>query len=155
MNQATPIDTHSGQIETVGKVAPGGQNIPLRVLIAIAASIALSLVAFGLATMAGATMLVTTPAAPAPIQIIPGQLVVSLALPMLIVGSLVWWLGRARPAIVRWAAWAGLAVGVLTAASPFSATSNMATAVGLSAMHVIAGAAWFVALLARPRRRQG
>lgn len=128
------------------------RSIPVRVLAALMTSIALSLVALGIASAAGATMLVTTPGSPEPMQINAGQVVVSLAMPMLIVGALLWWLGRSRPALVRWIAWIGLAIGVLTAPMPFSATSDLPTALALAAMHAVAGIAWFVALTARSRR---
>jgi hypothetical protein len=132
--------------------ASAAWSIPLRVLVALVASIALSLVAFGIAAAAGATMLVITPGSPEPVQITALQVVVSLALPMLVVGALVWWLGRSRPMLVRWAAWIGLVVGVLSAGMPFSATSDLPTALALAAMHAIAGVVWFVALIVRPRR---
>lgn len=129
-----------------------GRSIPVRVLAALVTAIALALVAFGIASAAGATMLVTTPGSPEPLQINAGQVVVSLAIPMLVVGALLWWLGRSRPALVRWIAWIGLAFGVLSAAMPFSATSDLPTALALAAMHAVAGIAWFVALAARSRR---
>lgn len=142
----------AGAEGTRTELARTGRTIPVRVLIALVASIALALVAFGIASAAGATMLVTTPGFPEPLQINAGQVVVSLAMPMLIVGALLWWLGRGRPALVRWVAWIGLAFGVLSAPMPFSATSDLPTALALAAMHAVAGIAWFVALTARSRR---
>ncbi|WP_022892802.1 DUF6069 family protein [Agromyces subbeticus] len=142
----------AGTEDVSAENARAGRSIPVRVLAALVASIAIALVALGIASATGATMLVTTPGSPEPLQINAGQVVVSLAMPMLIVGALLWWLGRSRPALVRWIAWIGLAFGVLSAPMPFSATSDLPTALALAAMHAVAGIAWFVALTARSRR---
>jgi hypothetical protein len=59
---------------------------------------------------------------------------------------------RWHPGAWRAVAWLGLALGLLTVPMPLSMEAETAVKVTLASMHVIAGVAWFVVLMARDRR---
>jgi hypothetical protein len=63
------------------------------------------------------------------------------------VGGLVLAATRRRwPEAPQVLAWAGLAVGLLSAVSPLLAASSMAAGLALALMHLITGTAWWVAV---------
>lgn len=58
-------------------------------------------------------------------------------------------LSRAWPQVRRLAPWTGLAVAGLTVAVPLSVAVDTTTQVTLAAMHLVVGAAWFIATALR------
>jgi hypothetical protein len=64
--------------------------------------------------------------------------------PLALGAPLVALVARRRPGFQRVAAWAGLAVALLTTAGTFVASGDLPTALALSLMHVVVGVAWFV-----------
>ena len=68
-----------------------------------------------------------------------------------VLGALVWFISAKRPGFARLAAWAGLAVGVLSMLSLINA-ADVTTAVSLGAMHLVTAIAWVVALIGRDPR---
>ena len=68
-----------------------------------------------------------------------------------VLGALVWFISAKRPGFARLAAWAGLAVGVLSMLSLINA-AYVTTAVSLGAMHLVTAIAWVVALIGRDPR---
>lgn len=71
------------------------------------------------------------------------------AVPLLLAGLAAWLLAHPLPVVRPVARWAGLVVAVLSIASPFVVADDLATALSLAAMHVVAGAAWFTGLTPR------
>lgn len=121
---------------------PGVRSIPLTRTVPVAAAgaavVNLGLLALGHAI--GAAM-VADGNALSPFAVVIATLI-GLALgvvPLVLVA-------RGRPRRVRALAGVGLAVGVVTVALPLLLVADGATAAVLAAMHVAAGAAWFVAL---------
>lgn len=112
-----------------------------RVAIAAAAGTAANLAVLWIGSASGATMQID---APYPVT----ALTVALfsALPMALAALVVAFVARRRPGFVTFAAWAGLAFALLTAAMPFVASPDGPTALTLAAMHVVIGAAWFSAI---------
>ncbi|MFD4421656.1 DUF6069 family protein [Agromyces sp. NPDC058484] len=125
--------------------------IPVRVLIAAGAAVVLDLIVLWIASAGGASLIVTPPGAPGSIQVDAVAVTLTVVVPMVVVGAGVWLLTRRWPAIRLWAAWAGLAFGVLSAALPLTVEADLGTKLALASMHVITGVAWFVALVRGPR----
>jgi hypothetical protein len=74
---------------------------------------------------------------------------VATAVPLSLAGIITWLLARKWPVVRTIAAWAGLAVAVLSVPSPLFVSADLATGLALSAMHLIAGVAWFVGVRGR------
>jgi hypothetical protein len=131
-------------------------RILVRAVVAAAVTAALNLVAFAVGTAAGASMTVTMPSA-TEIGVI--VVIVASTAPALFAGAATWLLARWRPVVRVWAAWVGLAFGVLSAPATFIAASDTVTAIALASMHVMAGVVWFIALawgaMDAPRRHSG
>ncbi|MFE4835846.1 DUF6069 family protein [Arthrobacter sp. NPDC056691] len=114
-----------------------------RLAIAAGSAAVLNLITYGIASASGASMAVTAPTA----QEIPALLtVIATLVPMAVAGLLTWIIACRRPGFRRFAAWAGLVFGVLTAASPMASSEDIPTGAVLGLMHVIVGIAWFMAL---------
>ena len=120
---------------------------PSRFATVTAAAAALNLITYGIGSVSGASMAVTAPAAQ---EIPPALAVIATLLPMAAAGLVTWFIARRRPGFRRFAAWTGLAAGILTAASPLASSADIPTGVALGFMHVIVGIAWFVALRPSP-----
>ncbi|WP_454050158.1 DUF6069 family protein [Cellulomonas sp. Marseille-Q8402] len=112
-----------------------------QVAVAAVVALAANVVVLWFATALGVTFQVGTP-----------QPVTALAVAVLTVGPLalgapvVALAARRRPDLQQPAAWAGLAVALLTTAGPFLAARDLGTAAALSLMHVVVGIAWLAAL---------
>lgn len=114
------------------------------VLTATLAAVIANLAIFALASANGVSFDIGAPQSPS-----AASIAVFTAFPMA-VGALVVALAmRYWPGAQRFAAWAGLAFAILTCGGSFGASQTLATALALSTMHVVTGAAWLYAV--RPR----
>lgn len=85
-------------------------------------------------------------------QAIPLALAVGATLvPLLLAGAVTWLIAHRFSGFRRVAQWLGLAVALLSMVSPFVAAVDLATAITLALMHVVAGAAWFSGLAPQGR----
>lgn len=128
----------STQLSNSGNDATG-VSLP-RIAGAAAVALVLNLMIFALATAAGAALKVN---APEPVNVI--SVSVATAVPLLLAGVATWYLAR-RFQIRRLMGWAGLLFAILSSAGSFMAAADTATALTLTAMHFVAGFAWFIAL---------
>ncbi|GAA0842519.1 DUF6069 family protein [Streptosporangium amethystogenes subsp. fukuiense] len=62
-------------------------------------------------------------------------------------------LARRRPAVRTWASWGGLALALVSAATPFTVSSDTLTSLALAAMHLVVGAAWVTSMRTGPDHR--
>lgn len=124
-----------------GGAAPARAGLRALALAAVAAA-AVDLVVYAVGTSTGASMTVEG----TPYTIDAVAVAVASAVPVLIGGVVVLLLARRWPALPGRAAWAGLAFGVVSAASPLLGASDTGTGLTLAAMHVVVGAAWLLAL---------
>jgi uncharacterized membrane protein YhhN len=116
---------------------------PFRFAIAAVSAAVLNLITYGIGSASGGSMAVNSPT----IQSIPPvAAVIATLLPMVVAGLVTWFIARRRPGFRRFAAWAGLAFGILTAASPLASSADIPTGIALGFMHIVVGAAWFTAL---------
>ncbi|MFJ3957484.1 DUF6069 family protein [Arthrobacter sp. NPDC090010] len=113
-----------------------------RILLAGAASAVVNTALYALAVLIGASMVMATPQ---PNRIPWFAPAVASLIPLLIAGLIAWIVVRKRPGASRWFAWGGLLFAVLSCASLLSAP-DPATGLGLAAMHLVTGVAWFLAL---------
>ncbi|WP_045741929.1 DUF6069 family protein [Actinoplanes rectilineatus] len=125
----------------VPDAAPG----PIRIGAAIGAAVIVDLLVLWAASAAGATLEID-----APYDLDAGAVIVSTAVPMLAGTALVLLLARRFPAARRRLTWGGAAFALVTAAMPFTAADDTATAVALALMHVTVGIAWIAATAPRP-----
>lgn len=109
--------------------------------VAVAAVIALAtnVVVLWFATALGVSFQVASPE-PVTALVVALLTVVPLAVGAPVVGLI----ARRRPGFQGVAAWAGLAVALLSTAGTFVASGDGPTALALSLMHVVVGVAWFV-----------
>lgn len=118
----------------------------VRLLTATVIAVVADLLVFAAASAAGATWRID-----APYDINAVVVAVATAVPLLAAGAIVSVLARRRPAVRRWAAWAGLGLALVSAVMPFVVSSDASTSLALAAMHLIVGAAWFTSM--RPGHR--
>lgn len=123
---------------------------PARLGVAAAAAMAVNLTAYGAGSLADASWVVEGSHG----TISAGAAVFASLVPLLLAGVVTWLIGRTRPGFVRFAAWAGLAVGVLTAPMAPLAATDVTTGLCLASMHAVTGVAWFLALLPHVRTRR-
>jgi hypothetical protein len=112
-----------------------------QVAFAAAVAVATNVVVLWFATALGVTFQVITPR---PVTALAVALLT--VLPLALGATAVTLLDRRRPGTARVAAWAGLAVAVVSTAGSALAAADAPTALALSAMHVVVGVAWFVGL---------
>lgn len=67
-------------------------------------------------------------------------------IPLLAFGFVVFLIGRAKKGIIKVAQWVGLVIAVVSSVSAIMAASDVATAVTLTVIHIVTGAAWFFAV---------
>jgi len=129
------------------ELAADGITPPIwaRALIGGATAAVINLVILLIGHAAGASMTMTEPQ-PATIEW-PAVIAASIA-PLAIAGLVTWLAAKRWPRVRGWFAWTGLAVAVLSCAALIS-SPDVATAVSLGAMHIVAGIAWFIALTMR------
>lgn len=110
-----------------------------QVAVAAVVALAANVVVLWFATALGVTFQVVSPQ---PVTALAVALftVVPLALGAVVVALV----ARRRAGFQRFAAWAGLAVALLSTAGSFLAAADAGTALALSLMHVVVGVAWFV-----------
>lgn len=109
---------------------------PARILGAAGIALAANLAAFGVGNAAGASWDVGQP------YPISGWAVALATLVAFAVGGLATWLGsRWRPGFQRFAAWAGLALGLVSMA-PLLGAADLATGLSLGFMHLVAASLW-------------
>lgn len=61
-------------------------------------------------------------------------------------GAVTWFVTLRRPSFLRIALWGGLAIALVSMASPFVVAGDMRTAFSLAAMHIAGAAAWVIGL---------
>jgi len=84
-----------------------------------------------------------------------GLVALMTLMPFLVVGAATFLIVHKRPGFRHWAAWGGLAFGILGAPMAFVADARTSTAIALASMHLTAGIGWFLGLMpeaTRPRR---
>lgn len=123
-------------------------------LISIGVAVVLNLVVLAVLAATGADLSVTMPGGPGALTIDAVAVVAATAAPLLVAGLVATAILRRVPSLRRWAAWAGLALALVSVIAPLTLQADAATRAGLAAMHVVAGVAWFVALTA-PARAAG
>lgn len=134
----------SNSYEAPAAVSSNRSPFSLGALVAAAVVAAVAnAVIFAISAASGAVMSVESPSY-AEITLV--MVIAASLVPLLVAGGVTWLIARRFPGFRRVAQWLGLAVAVASIASPIVATSNTATVVALAAMHLVSGAAWFVAL---------
>jgi hypothetical protein len=129
---SSPTTTRRGQITTS------------RVVLAAAGALVANLIVFAIATASDVSFDVDSPQ---PLNAI--GIAVASVLPILLGALVVALVARRRPGFQHFAAWAGLIFALVTVAGSFVASGDLATALTLSAMHVVVGIAWFFAVRRR------
>ncbi len=112
--------------------------------LAIAVALAGNLIAFAVASVAGAGMTVQPLGASEAMNIRPGLVIVTTASPLLGATVLLVLVRRLGERAWRVLAAVGLVLGVLTIAMPLTVTASTGTQVALGSMHVLTGLVWFV-----------
>jgi hypothetical protein len=115
--------------------------LPARFALFAALAVVVNAVIFLTVSVAGASMVVTQSSE---MPLTPVIVVIATAAPLVLAGVVTWFLARRWPIIRTIAAWAGLAVAVLSAPSPLMVSADLATGITLGVMHLVAGAAWFI-----------
>ena len=113
------------------------------VLIAVSAAI-INLAAFLVAGTFGASMIVSSPQQ---MQLTAVVVIAATVVPLIGAGLVTWLIARAAPGFRRVAAWVGLALAILSCASPLLVSEDVTTGIALGAMHLIAGVSWYIALM--------
>jgi len=67
-------------------------------------------------------------------------------IPLLAFGFIVFLIGRAKRGIIKVAQWVGLVIAVVSSISAIMTAADVATAVTLTVIHIVTGAAWFFAV---------
>jgi hypothetical protein len=138
---------------TSAATAPRATRVPAVAIVAgaIAAAAVVNLLLFALGSAAGGAMAVEWPSAMPIAAFMP---VVATLVPLAAAAVVVWAIARRSPAFLRFAAWAGATVAVLSVVAPLIGGVDLATKLSLAPMHLVAGAAWVLVVraLSRPRR---
>ncbi|MCW4467256.1 DUF6069 family protein [Glutamicibacter sp. MNS18] len=66
--------------------------------------------------------------------------------PIMVLGLVVFVLGRGKPGLCKVAGWAGLVVAALSIASPIVFATDIATSVTMGVLHLVAGVAFLFAV---------
>lgn len=115
---------------------------PVVAVFALVAGAAVDLGLFAVGSAAGGAMAVHWPM----VQAISAPIVVVASLVPTTIALVVTWLAaRRRPAFASFARWAGAAVAVLSMAAPLIGGDDLATRLSIAPMHLVVGAAWFIA----------
>ena len=123
-------------------------------LISIGVAAVLNLVVLAVLAATGADLSVTMAGGPGALTIDAVAVIAATVAPLLLAGLVATAIVRRVPSLRRWAAWAGLALALVSVIAPLTLQADAATRAGLAVMHVVAGVAWFVALTA-PARAAG
>lgn len=123
----------------------------IRGLIAAAVAAVVNVVIRLIASAAGADMLVD--ARGTSTAVTPAAVLIATTLPIVLGGIFVWLVARRTPRAQVVFAWVGLILGVATIPVPLLSAPDIATGLSLAPMHVVAGAAWFSAMMLGQRRR--
>jgi hypothetical protein len=134
--------TTSATSSTAAAVAP---PVWIRGLIAAAAAAVVNVVISLIASAAGPDMRVGAQGTSTAVT--PAAVLIATTLPIVLGGVFVWLLARRTPRAQVVFAWAGLILGVATIPVPLSSAQDIATGLSLASMHVVAGAAWFSAMM--------
>ena len=134
---------------TAATDAPASRRIPpgdaVRAgLVALVTAVVVNIVIVEAGTAVGADLEVTQGGATMRIGI---PMVMAMTIGPLVVGTVVLAVaGRWGAHAWHLLAWAGLAIGVLTAAAPLLSDASVPTRLTLAVMHVVVGLAWFLAV---------
>lgn len=123
-------------------------------LISVGVAAVLNLVVLAVLAATGADLSVTMAGGPGTLAIDAVAVIAATVAPLLLAGLVATAILRRVPSLRRWAAWAGLALALVSVIAPLTLQVDAATRAGLAVMHVVAGVAWFVALTA-PARAAG
>ncbi|MWB99432.1 DUF6069 family protein [Agromyces seonyuensis] len=114
---------------------------PTAFSISVATAVILNVAVFLIASAGGASMIIEQPSES---TLNVGIVIAATLVPLALAGLVTWFLARRRPVLRTVLAWVGLAVALVSFASPLFVSADLATGLALGAMHVIAGLAWFV-----------
>ena len=114
-----------------------------RLLVVAVIAAVLNVVVFVIGSAAGGSMTVTSPQE---MQIPFVVVIVATLVPLLIAGLITWSISKRASTFRSFARWAGTIVALVSVIEPFLVTEDSTTAVTLAVMHIVGGAAWFVAL---------
>jgi hypothetical protein len=134
----------SANVHTLPTTSPNVAHAARIGVVAAGTALVANLAALGVATLAGATMLVRQGAGQPAMRISIALVVVTTLVPVL-AGTLLLipargWGARGWRAVAA----VGLALGLLSVALPLSTQASPGTHLALVSMHVIAGVTWFV-----------
>ena len=115
-----------------------------RFAIVVVVAAVVNLAIFAIGSAAGASMIVNTGSATQLIALLP---VIATVVPLTIAGVVTWFVARRVRVFRPVAGWAGAAIALVSTIAPFVMSTDAATGVSLAVMHVVAGVAWFVALM--------
>lgn len=122
---------------------------PRRFLGVILVAAGLNLVIFALAKMTDAAMTIDSPAYDTISWVMVG---LSTFIPLTIAGLVTFFVSRRRPGFRHLAQLLGLGVALISIVGPFAVADDMGTALALAAMHLVVGAAWYLAVAAPSSR---
>jgi len=135
------IDTPRTDPTTASATTPFSRG---RFAIVVSAAAVVNLVVFFVGSAAGASMVVNTGATTQLIALLP---VVATVVPLALAGVVTWLVARRLPVLRVVAGWAGAVIALCSTAAPLIMSSDAATGLALAVMHVVAGVAWFVAIM--------
>jgi len=122
---------------------------PGRFASAVAIALVVNAVVFWVGSAAGASMIVTQPAST---QVTVVVVVIATVAPLVLAGVATWFIALRKPRFRAVASWLGLALAVASAPGPLLVAADLSTGLALGAMHLVAGAAWFIATRRSDRR---
>jgi hypothetical protein len=123
--------------------AQGQPNSPfnfIQVIIGAVGTSYLNVIIFFLTGAAGASRQIGADAT----DVVPFDHILQFTLaPILFFGLVVFLIGRAKKGVCKIAQWVGLAIAVVSIIFPIMNAADVATAVGLSLIHIATGIGWF------------
>lgn len=117
-------------------------GFPLRrYFVIVAIAVAVNVILYFIGSAVGAAMSVTMAGGQ---DIGWPEAIIATAVPLALAGTVVWLISRRWPRVLPFVRVIGLVVAAASAAVPAFVAVDPASAVTLAAMHLVAGAAWFV-----------
>lgn len=126
--------------------------IPRKFWIAVIAAALINVVIFFVITGLGASLVV---GADSPMAVTTVPVVIATVVPLLLAGLVTFLLARKWPVLRTVAAWAGLVFAAASTFAPLTGAADVATGIGLAAMHLVAGASWFFGVKRRDATSAG
>ncbi|GAA1422867.1 hypothetical protein GCM10009640_16320 [Agrococcus citreus] len=128
----------------------GMPELVRRGLIAAGIATGVNLTILGIATAAGASMVVVQGGTEIAVGIMP--VLVATFAPLALATIAAWLLAERWPRSTRILAWTGLVAAAASTILPLSGALDAGTGIALAVMHLVAGASWFAALVSHRRR---